>query len=118
MSEIKVEQKLHPIWKKAFLNKLRNGCYKYISGDWYRRITDLEFEEGLEQGQTHEYAHCVLGAVYHHSTGKNHNSEGWKRKEVPDVFRNADIRDHLIGLNDGSKSKSYNEVADWIEKNL
>lgn len=110
--------KLPILWKQQFLKALRGGCYRFIRGDWYRRLRIEEVEQGLEQGQIHEYGYCTLGAAYHFSTGENQASNGYLDAKVPEAFRNQDVRNRIMSLNDTYGNRSFKKTADWIEENL
>lgn len=106
-----LEKKLPLGFKKKFLEALRSGKYRQITGDLYRaRAKTKEYESG---------SYCVMGLAYKIAHGKNPNASGGVINEndtcVPkDLLK---IQDSMIRKND-KEHVSFNQFADLIEKEL
>lgn len=111
MNEIVKYPKLPKVWKRKFLEALRNKCYKFTKGDWYRSRRNSKTQQV-------ETSYCTLGAAYHFSTGENKGRYGYTDSRVPEAFHNPSVRAQIINLNDEDSNRSFKKTADWIEKNL
>lgn len=111
MIQEKKYPKLPKIWKKKFLEALRNKCYKFTKGDWYR------LRRNSKTGQV-EATYCTLGAAYHFSTGEDKGSQGFNDPKVPKAFKDDRVRDIIVSINDAKGNRSYRRTADWIDEHL
>lgn len=108
MTEKKQCNKLLKGFKKKWVEALRSGKYKKVTGDLY--------DEG---------AYCVLGvagkiAGYKDEQLQSESDLCWADDRVPALLRDgeSDIVNDLIVKNDGNGYWSFKRLANYIEKNL
>lgn len=109
------EGKLPLAFKKKWLEALRSGKYTQVKGS-------------LAKMNGKKWQYCVLGvaakvAGYKSSAFESNGTLRSDLEKIPEIIRNNSvgqtpkIASDLIGMNDG-QSKSFKEIADYIEKEL
>lgn len=112
-----MENKLPKVFKRKWLAALRSGKYKQGKLNLYDKKYDV---------------YCCLGVacdiVGYHEYLARHGGRGniaRQRIKVPQILHGQEegsISEKLIYMNDGSwsykKSKTFKQIANWIENNL
>lgn len=113
--------KLKKVWKDAWIKALRSGKYK----QGYGKLKEHDWDR---DGETKIYTHCCLGVLCEVAGGRFDGELAFPPDRVTEnVFlkgrapgndgEDEDVYVKLVDMND-SRSKSFKQIANWIEKNL